>query len=261
MKNSRLIIIGALLAIVLTSCGKLVKKEVLDASEQENQELRESLKAMQENYAAQNEELNSILEELSTINCQTLSLQLNIENGVAEESQADRISDNIQSIKERIDRLEREAQQARKLNKDLAIATSTIKTLRQTIANQEQEIEQLKKVVGEQSATIETQKDTILNQQENLKKQNDLILSQKNQLDEIVRRQTRLLYEAGLEFESLADGGDFTIKGKKDRASVTDYRKGIYEKSITFYREALRQGHPDAEARIAGVQEKISLLQ
>jgi len=260
MKTSKFIIIGALLAIVLTSCGKLVKKEVLDASEQENKELRDSLKEMQDNFVAQNEELNSILEELSSINCQTLSLQLNVENGVADQTQAEKISDNIQTIKERIDRLEKEAQRARKLNKDLAIATSTIKTLRQTIANQEQEIDRLKKVVSEQSDTIETQKDTILNQQENLKKQNALILSQKNQLDEIVKRQTRLLFEAGAEFESLADEGSFTIKGKKDRASVAEYRKSIYEKSITFYREALRQGHPDAEAKIAGVQEKIALL-
>ena len=255
------------LALSLSSCGQVVRREVLDASEQENQELRESLKEVQENYIKQNKELNDILTELSEINYQTVSLQLDVEHGSASRSQADKISDNIQSLKARIDQLEQDAQRARKVDKDLAIAVSTIKTLRTTISNQEKEIELLKQTVTDQNNTIkkqndtiETQKDSIRIQNDNLRKQNELINSQHDQLKETVKRQTQLLFEAGLELENIADEGDFSIKGKRNRTSISEYRKMIYDKAIMFYQAASNQGHPDAVNKIAGVKAKMALI-
>lgn len=156
--------------------------------------------------------------------------------------------------------MEQDAQRARKVDKDLAIAVSTIKTLRTTISNQEKEIELLKQTVTEQNNTIETQKDSIRIQNDNLRKQNDLINSQRDQLKETVKRQTQLLFEAGLELENIADEGDFSIKGKKNRTSISEYRKIIYNKAIMFYQAASNQGHPDAASRIVGAQEKMALI-
>lgn len=249
------------LLLICCSCGQYVKKETLEASERENKELKESLQSAQENYIKQNKELNAILAELTAISYQTTNLQLNVEQGSAYQmTQAEKISATIQSLKKRIENLEAQARKAREIDKNYAIAVSTIKNLQTTIANQEAEISLLKETINAQEATIQTQKDTIRIQRQDLDKQYELISQQRSQLEETVRKQVNLLYQAGLTFEEIADEGDFSVSGRRNKINVKEYRIQIYEKAKAFYMSAAEQGHSEANGRIASVDEKIEQM-
>lgn len=241
--------------LILSSCGNsnefpLVKRSVLDASENENKELKNSLQAVQESYAKQNEELNSILAELSSISYTTQRIQLNVAGEENKVTEVDRIYESIDALKSRIDKLEKEASRARKLNKDLAIATKTIAQLRETVSNQEKEILVLKQTIADRDATIRVQNDTISSK-------NRTISGQKDKIQQVLTRQTEMLYQAGVEFETIADNGDFKISGRKDKANVKNYREAIYEKAAQYYLMAAEQGHPKAQASYDALKAKL----
>lgn len=244
-------------AITLLSCtnGKpaLVKREALEASEQENAMLRSSLQEAQENFARQNKELGSILAGLAAISRETSSIQLNVETGASQRTQAEQAQRNLESLKARINRLEKEANQARKANKELALAVSTIKELRTTVANQEKQITNLKAEIAAREQTIKTQKDTIT-------QQGSLIAAQERALRNAVKDLAEQLYQAGTELEELADSGLLNVSGRRDKLNVSGYRKQIYGKALASYRKAAAQGHEGAKGRIATVEEKLSGL-
>lgn len=258
MKTIKFVVPALTAIILLSSCndGKLpyVKRDALEASETKNKELAAEMQELQDEYAQQTEQLNSILQDLASINLKTTALEINVEGGRVEKTQAEAISTELDKVRERLDQLERDATRVRKLSKDLAIAQSTINDLRKTIDIQQGQINNLKEVVASQEATISSQKDTIQGQY-------STILAQKKQLAKTVAEQVDMLYSAGQEFEAIADDGDFTIKGKKNKNAVIDYRLHIYEEASTFYNMALRQGHQEAAARISEVESKMAALQ
>lgn len=246
---------SALLTLGACNNGQLpfVKRDVFEEAQNRNKELNITLQNIQESYARQNKELSSILQEISTISRKTSSLQLNVENGAVEKTQAELIGENIEALKDRIDRLENEAKRARKLDKNLAIAASTIKELKQTIANQEIELNILKNTIEDQKVTIKDQADTIAGQ-------SNTIAKQKKELEKTLHKQTEMLYEAGLEFEEIADNGDFKINGQRNKQNIKDYRAAIYEKALTFLTLAAEYGHPLAAEEVEQVKAKREAL-
>jgi len=264
MRTFKIIIVAVLAVISAVSCknGQLpfVSRDVLEASENENKELKESMEAMQQSYAKQNQELNSILTELSAISCKTSTLQLRLENEEVQQTQAEKITDKINALKDRIDKLEQEAERVRKLNKDLAVAASTIKELRQTVANQEKEIDVLKQTIADREATIKTQETTISEQSSTISDQYQTILEQKNELARTVAQQTSMLFQAGVKFADIADNGDFKISGKKNKASIIEYRRSIYKEAIFFYEKAAAQGLTAAKDSVAAVKSRMESL-
>lgn len=149
--------------------------------------------------------------------------------------------------------MEREAAKARKIDKNLALATKTIKELRSTIANQEKEINILKATIEDNNVTIRGQKKTIDDQY-------STILSQKQELAKIVEKQTELIFKTGIELETIADEGDFSISGRRNKRTVKEYRISIYQKAIESYRMAASQGYAGAQERIKNIETKIAAL-
>lgn len=260
MKSVGIFIAMAVAASIFVSCkdgqSPLVKRSTLEASQAEAQGLKDSLMTVQESYALQTQELSEILSELSSLNYQTVTLQINVENAAAEVSQADQIHNNIELVKNRIDKLEQEAKRARKLNKDLAISKETISKLRETVAVQEEKIAQLQKTISEKDVTISGQKETIESQLRT-------ISNQKDEMARTLFHQTEMLFQAGLEFEELGDvsGTDLQVKGRKDKKKVVEFKKNIYNKALKFYQQAGEQNHREALERLDSVAVKIEQLE
>lgn len=256
MKPIKSLAILTLTVILLASCdGKspFVKRSVLEQSEQANAELQSSLKNLQDSYAKQNEDLCSILNDLSVISKRTTQIQLGAENPAEQINQVELIHSDIDAIKLRIDQLEKEAARARKLDKKLAVATKTIKELRATIAIQEDRIAELNAAIATKDATIKTQQATITTKE-------GKIASQQAEIQQNIAKHVEMIYNAGVKLEEIADNGDFKVTGRKNKNSVIDYRKSIYETAATYYEMALSQGNTNAKANLDSIKAKIANL-
>lgn len=239
-----------------------VKQEALAVSKQETVDTKRALQSVQENYVRQNRDLAMILEALAELSCQTASLQLNVENGNRQMSMAEKIDGNLDSIRDRIDRLEKEAERARKLDADAALSAQTIRRLRMTVENQQKEIDMLRATVSDREATIRTQSTVIAVQKDTISEQMRTILRQKVDLERSLYRQTEMVFQAGCEFERLGDEGDqlLNVSGKKDKEKVRMYKKAIYEKAGQCFRQAADMEHSGAANRREAIEYKIASL-
>ena len=247
----------ALTVMIVASCGDnspYVKRSELEQSENEKAELKMSLEELQGSFEKQNEDLSRILNDLSVISRKTAHIQLNVEGVPQEVDQVELISSDIEAVKKRIDDLEKEAARARKLDKKLAIATETINELRETISIQESRIAELNEKISSQDATILAQKNTI-------SAKDSKIASQADELRITIALQVEMIYQAGVALEDIADNGDFKITGRKNKTSVKEYRKSIYNRAVEYYKTALSEGHEMAQSRLDGVREKIEALE
>ena len=239
-----------------------VTREALESSQAETREARAALESVQENYARQNRELNSILAELTEISGQTISLQVSQGDGYQKLTQAERIDNNLTALKSRINDLERVAEDARKKDKNMAISAKTIKTLRATIAAQEREIETLRKTVSDRDETIRAQGNVIAVQKDTISRQYQTILVQQEKLRQTVASQTEMLYQAGRSFEQLADDGEtaLNVSGRRDKEMVREYKRAIYTKAEQFYEQASSEHHAEAAGRCEVVKYKLASL-
>ena len=239
-----------------------VTREALESSQAETKEVRAALESVQESYARQNRELSSILSRLAELSCQTTSLQIGTEGGSAQLTQAEKIEGGLNALEGRIDKLEKEAARARKLDKDLAVSAQTIKNLRKTIESQQQEIRTLRQTVADREATIRTQESVIAVQKDTISQQYETIVRQKEELKKTVAGQTEMIFQAGYAFEQLGDDGDraLNVSGRKDKNMVKEYKKAIYSKAEQFYQQAARENHAGAAGRSEVVKYKIASL-
>lgn len=265
MRTYKLILAFVAIALVAQSCNirlPFVSRSSLEASQEETMETKQELSDLKENYARQNEELTSILSELSELSSQTTALHLNVENAEAPLSQAEQLDNSLDALRERISKLEKEADRARKLDKKLAISAKTIVQLKETVTNQENEITRLRQSLQDKEKTIKEQGNVIANQVDTIHGQSQKILSQQEDLQKLFDSQVQMLFQAGQEFEKLADEGDtaLDVGGRKDKNRVKEYKKSIYAKAIHFYLEAAGQGHNAANERVEAVRNKMMAL-
>lgn len=264
MKTLKHFLVFSALLAVLISCGEgggmYVRREVADELTRENETLKTDLSSAQQRYLRQSEELGSILRELASLSVKSSNVQLSLANGEAPRSVVDSVYDEIAFLRDRIEKLDREAARARKNDKELALSKTTIDNLRAAVASQEKQIAVLKKRVGEQERVIREQTKAIGQKDSTIAVRNSVIDRQHDEILGHVEKLREMLYQAGVEFESIADDGDFEVRGRKNRTSVSDYRKAIYEEARVFYDTAAEQGHAKAEIRSELVKEKIARL-
>lgn len=265
MRILKVILAVGVITAAIRSCDidvPYVTREALETAQNETKEAMQVLQSVQDNYARQNRELSSILAELSDLSCQTTALQLNPENGSGQLTQAEKIDGSLDAIRIRIDCLEKEAERARKLDKDMALSVQTIRKLRATVANQQKEIDNLKVVITDKDATISRQSTVIAVQKDTISEQLQTILRQKAELRHSLDEQTEMVFQAGCDFERLGDEGEQTLNvtGKKDKEMVRAYKKAIYEKARQFYNTAANMNHAGAKGRSEVISYKISSL-
>jgi len=263
MKTINCLAVLATAAVLLVSCGEnspFVKRSDLEKSQNENAELKDFVQNLQSNFAKQNEDLASILNDLSSISRRTAQLHVKAENPVAEADTIVMINENIDAIKLRIDKLEQEANRARKLDKSLAVATRTIKELRATVAAQEEKIDEMAAAIKSKDATIKIQSSTISVQNEKISSQTETIAAQDAQLKKTMADQVEMIYQAGVALEDIADNGDFKVVGRKDKNAIKEYRKTIYAKAVSYYEAAIAQGHQQAQQSLDNLKNKLAAL-
>lgn len=254
MRIDKNLIAIAVLAIMFSGCNSqdTVSRTEYEDVLAEYEELRQATAATQKAYVKQAEQVDSILMALSQISGKAAAIRLDVETGSGKLTQVEQIQGNIKNIKDRIDELEKLASNNSALKK-------IITGLKTVVEEKDKEISQLKKRVQEQEKKIQEQVVTIAEQTGTINSQYQTILNQKQSLEQAVKKQAVMLYNAGVAFENLGDDSP-EIKRKKDREKVDDLTKEMYENALRYYNEAYTAGYKEAKARITEVKRKISLL-
>jgi len=233
--------------IMMTGCnsGFLSNEEVEDLKK----ELAESKKNQEElmnQYILQNEEITKILNDLAAISGRTADLRINVENGSARMTQAEQIAASIDKIKAHIGALEKSNSVLIGKNKDFQ---AMIEGFNQVIEEQERQILALKEEIAEKDKTIKSQKETIDNQEMT-------ILQQRDKLKEQVAQQAKLLCDAGVLLEEIADNAP-QVSWKKNKEKVGAMAQDIYRKALLYYQKASEAGYAPAKDHISAVNAKI----
>lgn len=245
--------LAALSAFACTG-GETVSRSEYDDLRQEYRQLKEAHEKTRSSYVSQTEEMGRILSELSAVSGKTSSLRLDVENGTARITQAEQISGHIAGIKDRIAALEQETAASDKT------ARKMIASLRKVIEEKEAEIAALKEEIVTKDRTIAEQSGTISEQAGTIDSQRETISAQEEELRRQVLEQARMLYEAGRDFEAIADDAP-QIRRRKNIEKVEDWTLSMYRKALAYYQRAAEAGYGDAAAGIAGVSEKIAALE
>lgn len=252
MKKS--LFIALALVAMLSSC--VVSKKNYDSLMADYTELRENHLGLQEEYASQNEELSDILNSLAEVSGQTTSLKLNVEQGSANADQAADIQEQITIIKEKLDSLDALQEKAKKTN---AYLQKTIKNLKEVVASQEEEITNLKAEIEAKDQTIQHQAAEIKEKSGKIEEQAADIEAKNEELKKLVAKQTQMIFNAGTVLEDIGDSAP-EVSWKKNKQKMANMRLTLYNEAMTNYKQAQSQGHSEAAARIAALEEKIAAL-
>ena len=133
-----------------------------------------------------------------------------------------------------------------------------VANLKNIIKKKEAEINSLKEIIENQKTTISKQKSTITEQKITIEQQGQQINNQQEQLQQAVKRQASLLYDAAYEFEQLAQEAPDVSK-KKNPKKVNDWAIGMLSRSLQYYQELQKYG-VDASVPISRIKRKITTL-
>lgn len=236
------VVAAALFAALMAGCttSETVTKSEYDDLLKEYQELKESQKTNFKQIENQAETITEALRSLSEISVKTTTLKLDVETGRAKASQADQIMTKISDIKDELSRLERslasKGREARKLQE-------TINSLKSVIEQKEKEVEELRAIISDKN-------DTIIRQSATIKDQQETISVKEIEIEEALRRQTELIFEAAQRFEEIS-GMEIMVRGKNDKAKVEAFKEDIRQSAIEYYKVAASRGHEGAKARLA----------
>ena len=250
----KLLILSLAAAVLLTSC--VVSKKNYDELMADYTELKDNHLGLQEEYAAQNNELSDILNSLAEVSGKTNSLKLSVENQTAQMDQASDIQEQITFIKEKLDSLDALQEKSRKTN---AYLQKTIKNLKEVVAAQEAEITNLKEEIAQKDQTIQSQAADIKMKSEKIDEQAADIEAKNEELNKLVAKQVQMIYNAGVVLEEIGDSAP-EVSWKKNKQKVANMRLSIYNEALANYRQALSQGHSEAGARITALEEKIASI-
>jgi len=236
----------------LIPTGETVPKEDYDAVVQAYDDLKASAETTRDNYIEQAAAVDNILQELTQISGSTAVLRTDVEQGTARLNQVEMIENSIGDIKAKLDQLER-------LTKDNAQYKKVVSSLKAVISEKEKEIEGLRAEIEAKDRTISEQNEKISAQHGTIVLQNETINAQQATLEKAVAEQSKMLFQAGQDFELLGDESP-TVSRRKDKAKVQSLTVEMYEKAILYYTKALETGYTDAAERIQAVREKMSIL-
>lgn len=250
-------IIPLILAAALVTCcdfpsGNTVPKEDYDAVVKAYDDLKVSAEATRDSYIEQAAAVDNILQELSQISGSTAVLRTDVEQGTARLNQVEMIENSISDIKGKLNQLER-------LTQDNAQYKKLVSSLKTVIAEKEKEIEDLKAEIQDRDRTINEQNEMISAQHGTIAQQNETISAQQANLQQAVREQARMLFQAGVDFEQLGDEAP-AVSGRKDKAKVKSLAVDMYEKAILYYSKAQETGWAEAADRLSAVRDKMAAL-
>lgn len=255
MKNSSfvVVIIAAVViaaaAIFCVKQNKTIKEsnstiEALETQLSTSRDSENELKAM---TLQQNEELSDIMSELASIAGRTTALKEDLENGNAAMSQANNISESIAAIRKKISSLEQANSSNIRRSKEFQ---KVIDNFKEVVAKQEAEITSLK-------AEIETKNQTIKTQQNTIDSQVQTISKQKEELEALVAKQAKSLFDAGADLEEIGDASP-KVTWSNNKKKLAVMQQSLYQQALKYYQMSLEAGYAPAEEAIATVSAKIT---
>lgn len=256
MDAYKITIISITVALLTASCGFYVPKSQYEQLESDYRIVRESLDMTQDSYLKQAEALDKIFTEMSSVSRSTIELRGNIEQGSARLTQVEKIEKNIDDIKNQLDRLNELEQSNERFKIVVASLRNTIKEKEAEISALRSEIESKTKRIEEQETKINEQNTRIQNQEQKISEQLSLISSQKETLRRQVMEQATLLYEAGAEFEKVADDSP-DVSFKKNKTKVENWQDQMYQNALLYYTKAQQYGYPNTQSAIQRVKSKM----
>lgn len=256
MEAYKITFISIATMLLTASCGFYVPKSQYDQLESDYRIVRESLDMTQDNYLKQAEALDKIFTEMSSISRSTIELRGNIEQGNARLTQVEIIEKNIDGIKNQLDRLNELEQSNERFKKVVSSLRNTIKEKEAEIYALRSEIETKTKWIEDQESKINEQANTINSQGQQISEQLSVISRQREILRKQVREQAALLYEAGAEFEKVADDSP-DVSFKKNKSKVENWQREMYQNALTYYTKAQQYGYPSTQAAIQRVMNKM----
>ena len=212
--------------LFLVSCGNNSKQELENLNEQydalssDYNSAVDDLNAQISVVVAKDKIIEQTIADLTEITGLTGTLLVDIETGIAKTSQADKIANRIQYIKERLDTLQVSDERNKKM----------VTLLQAMVASRDSEIKQLKSIIRQKDRTIRVQNDTIKQQYERLKETNrDL----KRQLS----KNKSILTEAGDDMmrlaENLPDINNLSLGGNKRKMDALKH--DLYNLAQKYY--------------------------
>ena len=240
-------------ALMAAACDFTDSDRQIEDLKKELKELKESNSALRQSYIDQNEDISRILEEIVTVTGRTASLRSDVESGSAEIAQAEQISESIRQIRRRIDELESAYSQVSAKNKEFK---RMIDGFKKVISEQEDQIQLLKDEIKAKDLTIAEQEVTIQKHEVTISAQDETIRRQNEELQATVAKQARMLYEAGMQLEEIADNAP-EVSGKKNEEKVDIMTQDIDRKARLYYQQAYEAGYEPALAAISAIQAKI----
>jgi len=235
------------ISVACTGSQDVASKNEVEILKQELADLKADKNAVQQQYIDQNAELSSILQELAFVSSKTTNLRIDVENGSAKMTQAEQISEKIETLKKRLSTLEAQKSSVSKKNKEFQ---KVIDGLNQVIKEQEIQISSLKREIDSQKVTIAAQKDTISSQY-------NTILTQNESLKANLQKMAFNLYEAGETLEGIADNTP-EVSWKKNKEKVGAMKNDIYSKAFSYYQKAYEAGYEPAKDKIESLGAKMS---
>lgn len=227
-----------------------VSRAQYDTLLKEYEDLQAGSKAIREEHAAQAQAVDRILQQLSQINGNTITLRTDLEHGTAEMTQVEQIESGLDRIKSQMEELD-------KLSKDSRQLKGMVASLKKVIAEKEAEIEQLKEEIRKKDETISAQHQTITEQSGTIESQSVTISNQQENLRAIMAEQAQMLFQAGVDFEQLGDDAP-EVTLRRNRQKMANFQDNMYQKAIVYYRQAQAAGYPEAAYRISQVEEKLA---
>jgi len=228
-------------------------KDAIDELRAELAEVKADRSSLQSQYRQQNEELGRIMEELAVISGKTASLRMDVESGSARMTQAQNISESIDAIKAHISALEKENSVFSGKNKEFK---KMIEGFHKVIEEQEQQIVVLKRDIENKEKTIAAQKETIDSQSKTIDDQMATIVAQSEELKRTVAQQAKMLCDAGVIMEEIADNAP-EVSWKKNKEKLASMAQDIYQKALSYYQQSYDSGYMPALEHIGAVKAKI----
>lgn len=256
MRTCKITVAALVICAVAASCTGIsnsTDKSLIEELQTELSEVKADRSSLQNQYRQQNEELSRIIEELAAVSGKTATLRMDVESGSARMTQAETISASIDAIKAHIAALEKENSVFSGKNKEFK---KMVDGFHKVIEEQEQQIASLKRDIENKEMTIRSQKETIASQSKTIDDQMATIIDQSEELKRTVAEQAKMLCDAGIMMEEIADNAP-EVSWKKNKEKIASMAQDIYAKALSYYQESYESGYKPALERIEAVKAKI----
>ena len=250
MGTKKIIILVGFVCMLL-SCNNMTSNPSLVELKEENSTLNKNLDRIKEEKEQaikrdidQGNIIDNALQELSEISQSSNQIRINLgeTNTLNDITQTERLSEQIQSIKNRLD----------SLKSGYPNLYQRIERLQKLVEAKDEEISQLKNDIEKKNQEIASKTDIIENQDVTINKLNNDAERAKKDIAQLYnnnkKQMAELWYQMGEKLISISNNLP-QVRGAKDKKMIQDTRLLIHKNAKNCYLEAYNFGHQQAYSK------------